>query len=71
LDMVGRAAGHPVPHVFGPRRPGDLDRVVADNRRLKERLRWRPRYDEMHAIITDALHWEEHLSRRTTPGYHG
>jgi UDP-glucose 4-epimerase len=67
LDMVARAAGHPVPHVFGPRRPGDLDRVVADNRRLKERLHWRPRYDELHAMVTDALRWEEHLSRRTTP----
>src|SRR6516225_9211206 len=66
LDMVGQAAGRPVPHQFGPRRPGDLDRVVADNRRLKERLPWRPRYEELHAIVTDALRWEEYLSRRTT-----
>ena len=65
LDMVGQAAGRPIPRVFGPRRPGDLDRVVADNRRLKQRLPWRPRYDELHAIITDALRWEEYLSRRT------
>ena len=66
LDMVGQAAGRPIPHVFGPRRPGDLDRVVADNKRLKKRLRWRPRYEELHAIVTDALRWEEYLSRRTT-----
>jgi len=36
LDMVGQEAGRPIPHVVGPRRPGDLDRVVSDNRRLKE-----------------------------------
>ena len=67
LDMVGQAVGRPIPHVFGPRRPGDLDRVVADNRLLKERLSWRPRYDDLHAIVTDALRWEKYMSRRTTP----
>jgi UDP-glucose 4-epimerase len=71
LDMVGQVAGRPIPHVFGPRRPGDLDRVVADNRRLKECLRWRPQYDSLHAIVTDALRWEEHLSRSTTQNITG
>ena len=28
LDMVGQAAGRPIPRVFGPRRPGDLDRIA-------------------------------------------
>jgi UDP-glucose 4-epimerase len=67
LDMVGQAAGRPIPHVLGPRRPGDRDRVVADNRRLRERLAWRPRYDDLRAIVTDALRWEECLSRGATP----
>jgi UDP-glucose 4-epimerase len=67
LEMVGRAAGRPIPHVLGPRRPGDLDWVVADASRLKERLSWRPRYGDLHAIVTDSLRWEEHLSRRETP----
>jgi len=66
LNMVGQAAGRPVPHVFGPRRPGDLDSVVADSRRLKEHLSWRPRYDDLNAIVTDALRWEKYLSVRTT-----
>jgi len=71
LDMVGHAAGRPIPRVFGPRQPGDLDRVVADNRRLKERLPWRQRNDELHAIVTDALRWEEYLRRCSTPDITG
>jgi UDP-glucose 4-epimerase len=67
LDVVGQEAGRPIPHVFGPRRPGDLDRVVADNRRLKECLTWRPRYDDLRTIVTDALRWEARLSRGETP----
>jgi UDP-glucose 4-epimerase len=64
LRAVSQEAGRPIPHVFGPRRPGDLDRVVADNRRLKERLAWRPRHDNIRAIVADALRWEAHLSSR-------
>jgi UDP-glucose 4-epimerase len=67
LDMVGQAAGRLIPYVFGPRRPGDLDRVVADNRRLKKRLAWRPRYDDLRVIVTDALRWEGCLSRGAIP----
>ena len=70
-SLLTTAAGRPIPHVFGPRRPGDLDRVVAEHRRLKERLPWRPRYDELHAIVADTLRWEEYLSRRTTPDITG
>jgi UDP-glucose 4-epimerase len=63
LDMVGQEAGRPIPHVLGSRRPGDLDRVVADNRRLEERLAWRPQFDDLRAIVTDALRWEARLGR--------
>jgi UDP-glucose 4-epimerase len=62
LDMAGQAAGRPIPRVFGPRRPGDLDCVVADNRHLKERLAWQPRYEDLRAIITDVLRWEKRSS---------
>lgn len=67
LDMVGKEAGRPIPHVLGPRRPGDLDLVVADNRRLKELLAWRPQFDDLRAMVKDALRWEARLSRIGTP----
>lgn len=57
LDMVGQQAGRPIPYVLGPRRPGDLDRVVADIRYLKERLAWHALYD-LRAIVAHALRWE-------------
>ena len=30
-----------------------------------------PRYDDLRAIVTDALRWEKYLSRRTTPAITG
>jgi UDP-glucose 4-epimerase len=67
LDVVSQESGRPIPYVFGPRRPGDLDRVVADNRRLKESLLWRPLYDDLRTIVTGALRWEARLNRGQTP----
>ena len=67
LEAVAQEAGRPIPHAFGPRRRGDLDWVVADNRRPKERLAWQPRYDDLRAIVADALRWEARLSRGGAP----
>lgn len=57
LEIVGQEAGRLVPHVLGPRRPGDLDRVVADSRCLKERLAWQPQYG-LREMVKHALRWE-------------
>jgi UDP-glucose 4-epimerase len=67
LEVVGQEVGRPIPYVLGPRRSGDLDCVVADNRRLKERLAWQPRYDDLHAIVADALRWEARLTHLKDP----
>ncbi|MBN9590228.1 MAG: UDP-glucose 4-epimerase GalE [Alphaproteobacteria bacterium] len=45
-----------------PRRPGDLASVVADPGRLKARLGWTPRFDDIDAIVGSALAWERGLA---------
>ncbi len=45
-----------------PRRPGDLASVVADPSRLKMRLGWVPRFDDIDTIVESALAWERRLS---------
>lgn len=46
----------PVPEVA--RRPGDPAILVADSKRLRERLGWHPRFDDLDLIIRHALAWE-------------
>jgi UDP-glucose 4-epimerase len=58
LAAVERASGAPVPHVFAPRRAGDIARMVADAGALKARLGWQPLYDDLDLIVTHALAWE-------------
>ncbi len=41
-----------------PRRPGDLPAVVADPGRLKRRLGWSPKHENLDEIVSHALAWE-------------
>jgi UDP-glucose 4-epimerase len=61
VEAVGRAAGKPVPVVEAPRRPGDPASVVADVSRIRALLDWRPKFDDLDAIVGQALAWEQKL----------
>jgi UDP-glucose 4-epimerase len=41
-----------------PPRPGDAARVVADASAIRADLGWKPRYDDLGAIVAHALAWE-------------
>ena len=67
IEAVGRAAGRPVPHTVGPRRPGDPARLVASNDAARRELGWQPRLGDLQTIVDTAWRWH-----RTHPkGYAG
>jgi UDP-glucose 4-epimerase len=49
---------------IGPRRPGDPPELVADNKKIREQLEWRPQYDNLSVIVRDALNWERRWQQR-------
>lgn len=59
LDSVDRVAGVTLDRRMEPRRPGDPDALIADNSRILERTRWRPKYMDLDTIVTHALAWEK------------
>jgi UDP-glucose 4-epimerase len=61
IAAVERASGRRLPVEPAPRRPGDAAEVVADNRRLRELLAWRPRLDDLDIMVRHALAWERQL----------
>ena len=44
-----------------PRRPGDISSSVADNRKIREVLGWKPQYDDLTKIVQHAVRWENLL----------
>jgi UDP-glucose 4-epimerase len=57
--QIGRA----LPTEDAARRPGDPAEVVADARRIRRQLGWRPRFDDLDTIIRHALAWERILAQ--------
>ena len=64
VDAVKRAAGVDFKVESAPRRPGDPAQIVAHSGLAREKLGWRPRYDDLSTIVGDALNWERELMRR-------
>jgi UDP-glucose-4-epimerase GalE len=57
VKAVEAAAGRPVPHVLGPRRPGDPPRLVASAARARRELGFAPRFGELQAIVDSSYRW--------------
>jgi UDP-glucose 4-epimerase len=62
IETCRAVTGHPIPTVEGPRRAGDLARLVADSTRIQHELGWQPQYDDLHKIVQTAWNW--HSSHR-------
>lgn len=61
IGAVEAVTGARLPVKELPRRPGDPAAVVADPRRLKARLGWKPRHEALDEIVRHALAWESRI----------
>jgi UDP-glucose 4-epimerase len=61
VAAVEKAHGAPLNTNIAPRRAGDPGTLIAACERIKEKLNWQPRYDDLDAIAMSALKWEQHL----------
>jgi len=66
IAAVERVAGTKVPHVIGPRRPGDPPRLVASAEKIRRELGFRPAHQGLEGIVETALRW-----RRAHPKGYG
>ena len=64
IEVVKHVSGVDFPVRLSPRRPGDLAQIVAKADLIRDRLGWAPRHDDLTGIVTQALAWEEALTRR-------
>ncbi len=58
IETAGRITGRSIPAETVERRPGDPAVLVADSSKLKQKLAWKPRYDDLSFIIRTAWEWE-------------
>lgn len=58
LDAVQKVSGRKVSVIDGPRREGDPARLVADSKRARQVLNWKPTYTDLDTIVAHAWQWE-------------
>ncbi len=63
LDGVQRVSGSKLTIREEPRREGDPPTLVAEAQRVRSQLGWKPRYDDLDAIIDSSLRWERKLQK--------
>jgi UDP-glucose 4-epimerase len=66
IDAVKRVSGVDFKVDIAPRRPGDPAQIVAQSERVRGKLGWQPRYDDLSTIVRDALGWQRELMTRQT-----
>ena len=64
IEVVKRVSGINFDVRLSPRRAGDPAAIVAKADRIRERLGWQPRYDDLTTIVDQALRWEKALLTR-------
>lgn len=61
VEMVKKVTGKEFEVVYGPRREGDPAILVADSRKAKEVLGWKPKYADLETIVRTAWEWRNKL----------
>ena len=58
IETAKRITGKDFKVIEDDRREGDPPILVADSKKLKEKLNWKPKYDDLETIIKTAWNWE-------------
>lgn len=66
VEAVRRARNEDFDVRMSERRAGDPASIIANSELARAELAWRPQYDDLDAIVADALRWEAALSRRNS-----
>ena len=59
IDVARKVVGHPIPAEVAERRAGDPAILIASSEKAKAVLGWKPEYDDIQKIISDAWAWHE------------
>jgi UDP-glucose 4-epimerase len=63
IDCAREVTGRQVRVVYGPARPGDPAVLVASSARATREFGWRPRFQDLRAIVDSAWRWMQGMVR--------
>lgn len=67
IEAFERQAGMKLNYKIGPRRPGDVEKIYANNRKAVDVLKWQPQYT-IDEAMSSAWKWQQELNRLKNDG---
>lgn len=61
IETAQRVTKSTIPIEIASRRPGDPAILIADSTKIKDKLSWKPRYDDLEFIVRTAWEWEKKM----------
>ena len=49
--------------IYTHRRPGDVDQVFANTKKIKNILKWKPKFNNIRNILLSSVRWEKKLAK--------
>lgn len=59
VDTMKKVSGNNFEVLQMPRRDGDIETSIADNKKIKNILKWNPKFNDLNIICKSAYEWEE------------
>jgi len=59
IELARQITGHPIPAVEAEKRPGDPATLIAGSDKIRQRLGWKPGYEDLETIIRTAWVWHQ------------
>ena len=61
IQTCKKVTGRDFPVIMGDKRPGDPAILVADSTKIREKLNWNPKFDNLEDIVETAWNWHKKL----------
>jgi UDP-glucose 4-epimerase len=63
IEEFGKQTKKKIHVIYQKKRPGDLAMVIANNKKLKSIINWKPEYFKLSKIVESCIRWEKIINR--------
>jgi UDP-glucose 4-epimerase len=61
VDTMREVTGKEIVAIDSPRRAGDPGKLISNSTKIREKMKWKPKYDDLGLICQSAYAWEKKL----------
>mgnify|MGYP001064898383 CR=1 FL=1 len=61
VDTMREVTGKEIVAIDSPRRAGDPGKLISNSTKIREKMKWKPKYDDLGLICESAYAWEKKL----------